>query len=71
MGIHYLFDIPFRATESTLVVDVASGVGAGVIASLAANPTDVLKIRLQAQKQSYTHESKNIFTLFTRIYKQE
>ncbi|XP_035208620.1 kidney mitochondrial carrier protein 1-like [Stegodyphus dumicola] len=52
--------------DETLFKSVLCGISAGVIASSIANPTDVLKVRLQAQNKAYSQ--KGMFRCFLDIY---
>ncbi|GFR13190.1 kidney mitochondrial carrier protein 1 [Trichonephila clavata] len=55
--------------DETLFKNVLCGITAGVIGSSIANPTDVLKVRLQAEKQAYAQ--KGMLRCFLDIYKTE
>ncbi|XP_076312583.1 kidney mitochondrial carrier protein 1-like [Tachypleus tridentatus] len=57
------------AHDETLLKNVVCGVIAGVISSSIANPTDVLKVRMQAQHHQYA--KKGMFNCFVNIYKNE
>ncbi|RXN14465.1 kidney mitochondrial carrier 1-like protein [Labeo rohita] len=48
-GCSYLFFFLFFFLDETMVINVFCGVVSGVLSSSLANPTDVLKIRMQAQ----------------------
>ncbi|ESO92887.1 hypothetical protein LOTGIDRAFT_162365 [Lottia gigantea] len=52
-----------------LSINVFCGIVAGVISSFMANPTDVLKVRLQAQGSSRSSDS--MFRSFMKIYQSE
>lgn len=52
--------------DETLSINVVCGIVAGVVSSSIANPTDVLKVRMQANG-----DGKNMVSSFTQIYKQE
>ncbi|XP_071505758.1 kidney mitochondrial carrier protein 1-like [Diadema antillarum] len=56
--------------NETLPVNVLCGMTAGVIASAIANPTDVLKVRMQAQSASFANAG-GMFNSFVTIYQQE
>ncbi|XP_070537833.1 kidney mitochondrial carrier protein 1-like isoform X2 [Ptychodera flava] len=63
--------VPNPADES-LLVNVFCGVWSGVISSSIANPTDVIKIRMQAQRASFAANGNNgILVSFLTIYHQE
>ncbi|XP_078311443.1 kidney mitochondrial carrier protein 1-like [Crassostrea virginica] len=55
--------------ESTLFINVCCGIVAGIISSAIANPTDVLKVRLQAMTEIKDKES--MFKAFGRMYREE
>ncbi|XP_054717931.1 kidney mitochondrial carrier protein 1-like [Uloborus diversus] len=55
--------------DETLFTSVLCGITAGVIGSAIANPTDVLKVRLQAHKEAYSQ--KGMFRCFLDIYGSE
>lgn len=55
--------------EENLLTNVCCGMLAGAISSSLANPTDVLKIRMQAKNENLS--SKGMFTCFFDMYKQE
>ncbi|KAL8595989.1 hypothetical protein ACOMHN_018301 [Nucella lapillus] len=55
--------------DETLAVNVLCGITAGVVSSSIANPTDVLKVRMQATG-SQTH-CDNMLCSFVKIYKTE
>ncbi|KAK3095911.1 hypothetical protein FSP39_020685 [Pinctada imbricata] len=55
--------------DETLPVNILCGIVAGVVSSCIANPTDVLKVRLQAQCQQADRTS--MLRAFIQIYKQE
>lgn len=55
--------------DDTLFTSVLCGISAGVIGSSIANPTDVLKVRLQAEKEAYAQ--KGMIRCFFDIYKSE
>ena len=58
--------------EETLYYNVIAGVAAGAISSSLCNPTDVLKVRLQAQTEGTLGLSqKNMFSMFADVYNQE
>ncbi|KAH9514639.1 hypothetical protein Btru_023162 [Bulinus truncatus] len=56
--------------DETLAINVFCGVVAGMTSSSIANPTDVLKVRMQA-RGSKSSEYENILNSFVKIYKQE
>ncbi|VDI59288.1 kidney mitochondrial carrier protein 1-like [Mytilus galloprovincialis] len=60
--------VPDPADE-TLSVNVLCGVIAGILSSAAANPTDLLKVRMQAKGREGSGE--DMFHAFINIYKQE
>ncbi|XP_077988353.1 kidney mitochondrial carrier protein 1-like isoform X2 [Glandiceps talaboti] len=63
--------VPNPANDS-LPVNVLCGVCSGVISSTVANPTDVVKIRMQAQQASFTGSANSgIIVSFLTIYHQE
>ncbi|XP_067143288.1 kidney mitochondrial carrier protein 1 [Centruroides vittatus] len=55
--------------EETLLKNVICGIMAGVISSSIANPTDVLKIRMQAQNKNFN--KKGMINCFLEMYKNE
>lgn len=55
--------------ESTLFINVCCGVVAGIVSSSLANPTDVLKVRLQAMTEIKNKEAMT--QAFKRIYMEE
>lgn len=67
---HHLKSInPF---EETLLTNVLSGMTSGAIASAIANPTDVLKVRMQsASDVAYSSQRKSCAQYFQQIYKEE
>ncbi|XP_041482704.1 kidney mitochondrial carrier protein 1-like [Lytechinus variegatus] len=56
--------------NETLPVNVLCGMTAGVIASAIANPTDVLKVRMQAQSASFANAG-GMFNSFVTIFQEE
>lgn len=56
--------------HETLPINVVCGVAAGVFASSLANPTDVLKVRMQAQGANFAQTNGMMHSFFT-IYQQE
>ncbi|XP_035828679.1 kidney mitochondrial carrier protein 1 isoform X2 [Aplysia californica] len=56
--------------NETLAINVFCGVVAGITSSTIANPTDVLKIRMQARGSQPT-ACDNMLCSFVKIYKQE
>jgi len=57
--------------QETLGKNLISGIIAGAISSSICNPTDVLKVRLQAQTVSTAHKSQSMFFAFKEIYRYE
>uniref|UniRef100_A0A8C6HQM6 Kidney mitochondrial carrier protein 1 n=1 Tax=Mus spicilegus TaxID=10103 RepID=A0A8C6HQM6_MUSSI len=57
-----------RPEDETLLVNVVCGILSGVISSAIANPTDVLKIRMQAQNSAV---QGGMIDSFISIYQQE
>uniref|UniRef100_A0A8I3W0F8 Solute carrier family 25 member 30 n=3 Tax=Callithrix jacchus TaxID=9483 RepID=A0A8I3W0F8_CALJA len=57
-----------RPEDETLPINVICGILSGVISSTIANPTDVLKIRMQAQSSSF---QGGMIGNFMNIYQQE
>ena len=58
--------------DETLYYNMVAGIAAGAISSSLCNPTDVLKVRLQAQtKGTLSQRQKNMLSMFVDIYKQE
>ncbi|TKC37656.1 hypothetical protein EI555_013007 [Monodon monoceros] len=57
-----------RPEDETLLINVVCGILSGVISSTIANPTDVLKIRMQAQNSSL---QGGMIGNFIHIYQQE
>lgn len=58
--------------DETLYYNMAAGIAAGAISSSLCNPTDVLKVRLQAQTEgTVSHQQKNMLSMFIDIYHQE
>lgn len=71
--VHLLFrslgsDFLFLIADETLLINVICGVVSGVISSALANPTDVLKIRMQAQGNLF---QGGMIGSFIDIYQQE
>ncbi|XP_033117942.1 kidney mitochondrial carrier protein 1-like [Anneissia japonica] len=58
-----------RPEDETLAVNVLCGIAAGIISSSIANPTDVLKVRMQAQSDRFSNVT--MVTSFVNIYQQE
>jgi len=56
-------------SEETLATNVFCGVVAGILSSTIANPTDVLKVRMQAKGSKKSCD--NMFCSFAKIYKTE
>ncbi|GAB1605525.1 kidney mitochondrial carrier protein 1-like [Argonauta hians] len=54
--------------DETIVANVFCGVVAGIISSTIANPTDVLKVRMQAKTESL---QKSMLKSFVQIYQKE
>ncbi|XP_029648341.1 kidney mitochondrial carrier protein 1 isoform X1 [Octopus sinensis] len=54
--------------DETLATNVFCGVVAGIVSSSIANPTDVLKVRMQAKTESL---QTSMFQSFIQIYKKE
>jgi len=58
--------------EETLYYNMVAGIAAGAISSSICNPTDVLKVRLQAQtKGTLSQKQRTMFSMFADIYQQE
>lgn len=58
--------------EETLYYNMVAGIIAGAISSSICNPTDVLKVRLQAQtKGTVNQRQRNMMSMFVDIYRQE
>ncbi|XP_013383541.1 kidney mitochondrial carrier protein 1-like [Lingula anatina] len=55
--------------DESLLVNVFCGIVAGVVSSSLANPTDVLKVRMQAQ--GHSSEQLGVFQSFKDIYTKE
>lgn len=55
--------------DETLVKNMICGIFAGVVSSSLANPTDVLKVRMQAHHQYY--KEKGMFQCFLDMYNSE
>lgn len=61
-----------RAGGDSLYAHVAAGMTSGAVASAIANPTDVLKVRMQAATSpSYTAKRRSCVSLFKQIYSSE
>lgn len=56
--------------NETLPINIVCGIAAGVFASSLANPTDVLKVRMQAQGATLAH-ANGMMNSFATIYQQE
>ena len=56
--------------HETLPANVVCGVAAGVIASSIANPTDVLKVRMQAQGANFAN-TNGMISSFVNIFQEE
>ncbi|XP_065055702.1 kidney mitochondrial carrier protein 1-like [Rhopilema esculentum] len=57
--------------EETLLYNMVAGIGAGAISSSLCNPTDVLKVRLQANTQGTIDVQKGMLSMFADIYRKE
>ena len=58
--------------EETLYYNMVAGITAGAISSSLCNPTDVLKVRLQAQTEgTVSQKQRNMIFMFVDIYRQE
>ncbi|KAK2719462.1 kidney mitochondrial carrier protein 1-like [Artemia franciscana] len=70
-GIYYsLKDLIFPgAVDENLIANICCGILAGSVSSAIANPTDVLKVRMQACSRSHKHIS--LIECFSRIYREE
>ncbi|BFZ00456.1 hypothetical protein BsWGS_03494 [Bradybaena similaris] len=55
--------------NETLAINVFCGIVAGITSSSIANPTDVLKVRMQARGSHASYD--NMFCSFVKIYQQE
>jgi len=71
IGIYYTTKKKFvkKPDDENLFVNVCCGMFAGTVSSAIANPTDVLKVRMQSQNESITN--KGMFSNFIDIYNQE
>ncbi len=56
--------------HETLPINIVCGIAAGVFASSLANPTDVLKVRMQAQGTNFA-QTHGMMSSFVTIYQQE
>ncbi|XP_072034643.1 kidney mitochondrial carrier protein 1-like [Amphiura filiformis] len=56
--------------HETLPINIVCGIAAGVFASSLANPTDVLKVRMQAQGTHFA-QANGMMSSFVTIYQQE
>ncbi|XP_022088031.1 kidney mitochondrial carrier protein 1-like [Acanthaster planci] len=72
MGCYHTFKrlLVENPENETLPVNVLCGVAAGVIASSIANPTDVLKVRMQAQGASFAN-TNGMISSFVNIFQEE
>lgn len=71
MGLYQRFKrllSPHRNKEGSLPTNIMAGMMAGVISSSVANPTDVLKVRMQAANAA---QPTRIWTAFHFVYTQE
>ena len=57
--------------EETLLYNMVAGIGAGAISSSLCNPTDVLKVRLQANTRGTIDVQKGMLSMFADIYRKE
>jgi len=57
--------------QETLGKNLLSGIIAGAISSSICNPTDVLKVRLQAQTVTTAQQPQSMFAAFREIYRHE
>ncbi|XP_065841051.1 kidney mitochondrial carrier protein 1-like [Oscarella lobularis] len=57
--------------DETLLKNVISGVAAGALSSAIANPTDVLKVRMQVSGVNAANASQGMMASFANIYKLE
>ncbi|XP_011406045.2 PREDICTED: kidney mitochondrial carrier protein 1-like [Amphimedon queenslandica] len=55
----------------TLYMNIISGISAGAIAAAIANPTDVLKVRMQAATSIEYQRRQNVFLAFIKLYQSE
>jgi hypothetical protein len=60
-----------QTSKTPIYTNIACAVVAGASANAAANPTDVLKVRMQAQGVSSTTTNRSLARLFIQIYQQE
>ncbi len=57
--------------QETIYYNIVAGVLAGAISSSLCNPTDVLKVRLQAQTQGIVNMQSSMIAMFVDIYRLE
>ncbi|XP_045199452.1 kidney mitochondrial carrier protein 1-like [Mercenaria mercenaria] len=71
IGVYHYMKRSFAETEKdeSLPVNVFCGIVAGIVSSSVANPTDVLKVRMQARSSLRGNES--MFQAFHDIFRQE
>ena len=70
-GIYYSLKkllVPSPSKES-LGINIVCGVTAGVVSSAIANPTDVVKVRLQSGRENF--KNKGLVNAFLSIYRNE
>ncbi|CAI7997198.1 Kidney mitochondrial carrier protein 1 [Geodia barretti] len=66
---HYLKKI--NPAEETVLMNVLAGMTSGAIASAIANPTDVLKVRMQSASDAAYSQRKSCAKYFQQIYREE
>jgi solute carrier family 25 protein 14/30 len=66
---HYLKKL--NPAEETLLMNVLAGMTSGAVASAIANPTDVLKVRMQSASDSAYSRRKSCAKYFQQIYREE
>jgi hypothetical protein len=66
---HYLKKI--NPAEETVLMNVLAGMTSGAIASAIANPTDVLKVRMQSASDATYSRRKSCAKYFQQIYREE
>ncbi len=57
--------------DETIYYNMVAGITAGAISSALCNPTDVLKVRLQAQTEGTVNMKNSMLAMFIDIYKLE
>lgn len=66
--LNYLIKLE-SSQDQSFILNIFCGMFSGATANAIANPTDVLKVRMQSNQKSFLN--KSLFSLFLEIYQQE